>query len=432
MAVLPPGLLQSNPFLLFSLAGLVGMVAIGGGSLFASQQAGEAEAMADVRALTHVVAETVVEPNLSPELLAGDEQSIAALDAVVKNRVLDDTTLRVKLWDPDGRIVYSDEPMLIGERYELEEDKTRSLWSGDVVSEVSSLTGPENRFEADRADRMLEVYLPIDGPDGVPLLYESYFAMSGVSESASRIRSEFVPIIVAALALMEALHLGLAWALRRRLDRSRAERERLLRQAIEASDLERRRIAGDLHDGVVQDLVGTSFAVSAAAESADLHAPELSGDLRSAAVGTRRSLQSLRSLLVDIYPPNLHQQGLEAALVDLLAPASDLGIETELTITDWFDDSSEQTSLIYRVIQESVRNVFRHAEAANLSVAVVGLPDRIAVTVSDDGSGFNLDHSSNGHLGLRLLTDLTTEAGAEFVVDTVPGEGTTIRLEVDR
>ncbi len=427
----PPTRFRANPFVLFSVAGLVGMLAIGGGSLLASQRAGQAEAMADVRALTHVVAKTVVEPSLTPELLAGNEASIAALDDVVTTRVIDDTTLRVKLWNADGAIVYSDEPMLIGEIYRLEEDKNRSLWSGEVVSEVSDLDGPENRFEAEVSDRMIEVYLPIDGPDGDPLLYESYFAMSSVSDSASRIRGEFLPIIVAPVALMGGLNFALAWGLRQRIRRGQIERERLLRRAVESSDLERRRIAADLHDGVVQDLAGTSFAVSAAAESAAVHAPELSADLRSAAVGARRSLQSLRSLLVDIYPRNLQEQGLEAAIVDLLAPAGDLGIETELTISGEIDSSPDQTALVYRVIQESVRNVFRHANAANLGVHLEAGADRTTAVIVDDGAGFLAGGQSNGHLGLRLLADLTADVGAGFSVQSEPGVGTTIRLELE-
>ena len=416
---------------MFAVAGLLGMLAIGGGSLLASQRAGESEAMADVRALTQVVAKTVVEPNLSAELLAGDADAIRQLDRIVTTRVLDETTLRVKLWDESGRIVYSDESRLIGEMYDLSDDHEESLWSGQVVSEMSSLTGPENRFEAEISPNMLEVYLPLDGPTGQPLLYESYFATSEASQSSSRIRSEFVPIILAALLLMEALHLGLAWGLSRRMRRSQQDRERLLQRAIDSSDLERRRIAADLHDGVVQDLVGTSFAVSAAAETADKYGPELSRDLRTAAVGTRRSLQSLRSLLVDIYPPNLHANGLEAALVDLLAPASSLGIQTDLTVTGDPDHAPEAVTLVYRVVQETIRNVLRHARATSLNVTVTAAEDQLSVTVDDDGQGFSpADASDNGHLGLRLLADLTADAGASFFVNSTPGVGTSVCLEV--
>lgn len=418
--------------MLFSLAGLIGMLAIGGGSLVASQRAGEAEAMADVRALTLVVAKTVVEPSLSTDLLAGDAASLAQLDELITSRVLDDTTLRVKLWSADGEIIYSDEARLVGEMHLLEDDKNRSLWSGEAVSEVSHLDGPENRFEAAVANRMIEVYLPIEGPDGEPLLYESYFAMSSVSDPAGRIRGEFLPVIIGPVVLMGGLHFGLVWGLRQRIRKGQAEREKLLRRAIESSDLERRRIAADLHDGVVQDLVGASFAVSAAAESVDDRSEQHSIDLRSAAIGTRRSLQSLRSLLVDIYPPNLQDQGLEAALVDLLAPAGNLGIETELTIDGDLDTAShDEVALMYRVIQESVRNVFHHADADHLTVAVEISPHARTAVVTDDGNGFSVSRQANGHLGLRLLADLTADAGAVFAIATEPGAGTTIKLDLN-
>lgn len=421
-----------SPFRLFAIAGLIGTLAIGGGSVFASQQAGESEAMAEVRSLTELVAKTVVEPNLSNELLAGDLSAINALDDIVSSRVIDATTVRVKLWNAEGRVVYSDEPRLIGEQYELGDEKNESLWSGAVVSEISSLEGPENRFEVDQG-QLLEVYLPVEGPDGGALLYESYFAMSGVTDSASRIRANFLPVILGALVLMEVLHLGLAFRLSRRHQRHLAERERLLQRAIDSSDLERRRIAADIHDGVVQDLVGTSFTVTAAAESAAADSPELARDLQVAAVGTRRSLQSLRSLLVDIYPPNLHEHGLEAALIDLLAPASNLGIEAELTLSEDSERSSEATALVYRVLQEAVRNVFRHANATTLSIAVLDHPDHTHVTIEDNGTGFSASQNSgNGHMGLRLLADLTADAGARFAIESVPGTGTTLRLDVPR
>jgi two-component system NarL family sensor kinase len=422
--------IRLSPFRQFVVAALIGMIVIAGASVFASARAGESEAMAQVRNLTQVVADTAVEPNLSVELLAGDPAAIERLHNIVTTRVIDDKTVRVKLWDASGKIVFSDEPRLIGEVYNLGRDKNESLWSGAVVSEISSLEGPENRFEAN-AGRLLEVYLPLEGPGGEPLLYESYFSISEVSDSAGRIRAEFIPILLAALALLEAIHLALAWRLNRRMQHAQQDRVGLLQRAIDSSDLERRRIAGDIHDGVVQDLVGASFATTAAAESAHRYGLEVADDIRAAAVGIRRSLQSLRSLLVDIYPANLHEHGLEAALVDLLAPASGLDIETQLIVNGNPDDSPEAVALVYRVVQESVRNVLRHAQASVLKIEIDASGEQILATVTDDGRGFSpADASSNGHFGLRLLTDLTADAGAGFRIDSTPDVGTEVRLEV--
>jgi len=421
-----------SPFIQLAALALIGAVAIGLGSTIASRRAGESEAMTEVRALTELVARSVVEPNLTSALLDGDAQAIADLDELVHAFVLTGTTVRVKVWDADGRIVYSDEPRLIGEVYELGMDQNRSLWSGEATSEISSLEGPENRFEVDQGN-LLEVYLPLVGPNGEPLLYESYFAMSEVDDSNARIRSEFAPIIIGSLALMFVLHLLLAWALKRRLNRGQAERERLLERAIQASDLERRRIAADLHDGVVQDLVATSLSLAAAVESEAKSSPDLAGDLRAASVGTRTSLQSLRSLLVDIYPPNLKTQGLAAALEDLIAPAISLGIEAELTLVAEQTVGETETELIYRVAREATRNVLRHADASKLQISVEVDERSTTATITDDGRGFQAGNSrQDSHLGLRVLSDLAADASAKLNVCSRPGEGTTVTLEVPR
>ena len=110
--------------------------------------------------------------------------------------------------------------------------------------------------------------------------------------------------------------------------RAREERERLLRRAVEASDAERRRIAADLHDGVVQELAGASFALAAAAKRMTGSPRAVAASLDRVAAGVRQSMRSLRSLLVEIYPPNLHTEGLAAALGDLLAPLPGSGCAT--------------------------------------------------------------------------------------------------------
>src|SRR5437764_5592667 len=102
----------------------------------------------------------------------------------------------------------------------------------------------------------------------------------------------------------------------RGLRQGQLERERLLQRAIDASNAERRRIARDLHDGVVQSLAGVSYSLAAAADRLD--GEPGSGDvglsLRQAAADTRRSMRDLRSLIVEIAPPNLHAEGLEHAV----------------------------------------------------------------------------------------------------------------------
>ena len=137
--------------------------------------------------------------------------------------------------------------------------------------------------------------------------------------------------MLGALILLALIQLPLAWWLARRVRRGQEERERLLNRALEASDLERRRIARDLHDGVVQDLAAVSYSLSAAAEGAP--AP-FDSELRDAAAETRHGIGQLRTLLVEIYPPELHRAGLAAALADLLGASEARGVETSLEVED--------------------------------------------------------------------------------------------------
>ncbi len=333
---------------------------------------------------------------------------------------------------PTGRVVYSDEPRLIGTRFTLG-SKQQALFRGDqqgtVAGGLSDLDEPENRFE--RADRQLyEAYTLTRSPEGQPLLFETYYRYSDVSDRSNEVLNGFLPISIGALLLFEIVTLPLVWRLARRIRSGREERERLLRKAVEASDAERRRIAADLHDGVVQELAGASFALAAAAKN--LHdEPAVGASLDRVAAGVRQSMRSLRSLLVEIYPPNLHTEGLAAALGDLLAPLPGSGMSTSLAVPDQLDLPHDVAAVVFRVAQEAVRNAQRHADAQLLTVTVIREPDAVVLTVRDDGRGFNADGPpADGHVGLRLLRDLAVEVGATFTVDSRAGIGTTVTLAV--
>jgi signal transduction histidine kinase len=404
---------------------LIAVVLISALAVWLARRAGEAEAIRDAKDQTRIVAEGTIEPVLTDGVLQGKAKALAALDNAVQNRVLrpDDSIVRVKLWNRSGRIVYSDEPRLIGVRYpgNVEPQEFRG---STPEAEVSDLAKPENRFERGFG-RLLEVYLPIRTPNGTPLRYETYYRSSFVSARGSRIFREFLPVMLGALILLALTQLPLAWRLARRVQRGRVEREQLLTRAIEASDVERRRIARDLHDGVVQDLAAVSYSLAATAEGAP---DPFSSELRKAAAETRHGIGQLRSLLVEIYPPELHRAGLEAALADVLGAAEARGLETELDVEPARLDRDRE-ALFFRVAQEAVRNVVKHARARHVSVRV----HRASLVVEDDGRGFDPTRAQrDGHFGLRLLQDLVNEAGGTLEIDSKPGRGTRVTVEAQQ
>ncbi|HEY6835459.1 MAG TPA: sensor histidine kinase [Gaiellaceae bacterium] len=389
--------------------------------LWLLRRAGEAEAIRDAKDQTRIAAEAV-EPAVGDGLLRGKATAIDAVDRVVEERVKSDHSIvRVKIWDESGRIVYSDKPQLIGARYPSSVEELRS---GRVEAEISDLSKPENRYERG-AGRLLEVYLPIQTPGGTPLRFEAYYRSSFISARGRRIFREFVPVMVGALILLALVQLPLAWQLAKRVQRGQKDRERLLTQAIEASELERRRIARDLHDGVVQDLAAVSYSLAASAEGA----PEpYDAELRDAAAETRHGIGQLRTLLVEIYPPELHRAGLEAALGDLLGAVESRGLSTELDVAADLNLDRDTEALFFRTAQEAVRNASKHAGAKHVVVEVAA--DRLVV--ADDGRGFDPETvQADGHFGLRMLEDIVREAGGTLQIDSTPGKGTRVTVEVE-
>jgi len=407
------------------------LAAVGIGSYFLMRHIGTTEAIDNAKTVTRIVGHQIVEPRLTNGIVHERPSSIRRLDRVVEDGVLQGQVLRVKIWTASGRIVYSDKHRLIGSKYELGADDLAVLRGGGVDAGVTDLSQPENRFERSQGD-VMEVYLPVHIPSGRPLLFETYQRFSSIASSGSSIWKAFAPALIGALLILALLQVPLAVSMARRLRRGHAEREALLERSIEASDRERRRIAGDLHDGVVQSLAGTSFSLAAAAERVNGGTNGSAREvLERGAAQTRQSVRELRSLLVEIYPPSLRNAGLESALTDLLERVDDRGIATHLDMPPGLRLPGDTEAIFFRVAQEAVRNAVAHAEPTVISVAVSAGAGRASLAVTDDGRGFpEADAAASGHFGLQLMHDLAQDADGELTVDSGPGRGVRIRLEV--
>jgi signal transduction histidine kinase len=418
----------------FALAGVVALAVVGYATTIASRRVGEREAITDARSTTVARAQGLVEGVVTDGLVEGDPSAVRAVADVVEQGVLDDSLVRVKLWSADGKIVYSDEPRLIGVTYDLGADEVASITNGSIEAEVSDLTKPENRYERP-FERLLEVYLPIYTPSGTPVLFEAYYRYDAVAASGSRLFRAFAPITLGALVLLQVVQVPLAWSLARRLRQRTRERERLLQHAVDASEVERRQIAADLHDGVVQDLAGVAFALSGAALQAE---PDDRGSgelLEASAAQVRSSIKALRTLLVDIYPPSLEQEGLQSALSDLAAGASARGLAVEFDSVGLEQPLPPTVAqLLYRAAQEGVRNVIRHAEAHSAHLRVTVTRETVHLDLVDDGRGYDPAEAelraSEGHVGLRSMEGLVLDAGGQMSVETGPLGGTRVHVEV--
>ncbi|MCW2803758.1 MAG: hypothetical protein JWN06_1975 [Propionibacteriaceae bacterium] len=411
------------------------VIAVGVLGSYASQRMAEAEGIRDAQQRSDTLADAVVQPALEDGIINLDKKATQKLDEAVRAHMLSKTIKRVKFWTPDGLIVYSDEPGLIGDRFPLGEDEKAVLASAVTRAEVSNLKAKENRFEANQG-KLLEVYRRVYTPGGHVLLFETYSPYSVVSERTSEIWRGFAGITFSSLLILVVLLLPLLWRLLDRLSRFQSQREALLERAVEASSEERRRIAATLHDGVVQELAATSFVVSGAAlraESAGQTA--LAQSLTTAADTVRTSIGGLRSLLVDIYPPSLNATGLATALGDLVASLRTRNIDVRLTLPDGPTGlGKDGERLVFRIAQECLRNAARHAQADTVLLELRSVGNKVVLDVIDDGIGFDAEAAvtrpAEGHFGLRLMADATAQAHGQLRVRSAPGEGTHWQLRV--
>jgi signal transduction histidine kinase len=369
---------------------------------------------------------------MSGSLVRGDPGAIAALDRVVRDKVLLGSLARVKIWAPDGRIVYSDEPLLIGSVFPLAEDQTAALASG-ITSDphISDLAAAENRLE-NADDRLIEVYVPIRALDGSPLLVESYLRLDSVLTSGRLVAEQILPLVLAGLGLLAIVQWPLAWRLARDLRAGHEARERLLRRAAESSDDERRRIAGELHDGLVQSLAGVALDLAGSADRTT--DPVAGAAIERGAEGVRSAMREARSLLVELYPPNLRSAGLANAVADLGAKVSARGIAVTTKIEDDGSLSDVDQAVVYRVAQEALRNVVKHSGATHAVIRITVADGGCELEIEDDGVGLNetiiQDRVSEGHLGLAVLRDLARDAGASLDIRRGDPGGTVVALRL--
>lgn len=425
----------TRALLVFVISGLIVLLLVGTAGVLVLRRLGTSEAVREAENLAAVTAHGIIEPRLFNSIIRAKAGSMVTIHDIVAGAVLRDPIVRVLIWSPEGKIIYSDNLDLIGSALPLTEVATEALDTGQVASGESDRSLPQNRFENDPG-RLLEVAVPVETPDGHQLLFEVLFRSTAVQASGIELWGTFLPILAVALLAFAVLQIPLAYRLARRVRESQLDRERLLQRAIDASDIERRRITSDLHDGLVQEFAGLAMSLSASADNISHQDPKSAESLREASNVVRQGMRSLRSAVMGIYPPTLHRAGLPSALSDLVAPLEAQGIRVHLDIDPDLELEADVEPLLFRCAQESVRNIISHAGASEVSVGVSRERGSAVLKIVDNGAGFSsadMDRArADGHAGLRLMDDLARDVGGHLEVESEPGAGTTVRLEVPR
>jgi signal transduction histidine kinase len=214
-------------------------------------------------------------------------------------------------------------------------------------------------------------------------------------------------------------------------ERVAALREQFARVTA-AQEEERQRIARELHDGPVPVLAGLNIRLHTAGKRLDREEHPLAGEIRELAEQVQASSRDIRRLIHDLRPSALDELGLVPALRQHLAHCEH---EQDLVI-DLVADEGQRLpppleTALFRIVQEAVNNVLRHARAQHLAVTLLHRADHIELCVADDGQGFDSQLPRSGkHVGLWSMRERVEQVGGQFEVRSVPGQGTTVTVRV--
>ena len=208
------------------------------------------------------------------------------------------------------------------------------------------------------------------------------------------------------------------------LERGRAELDRSRARVVTAGDRARRKIERDLHDGTQQRLVSLLLELRSAEAAVPADQPELRAQLARIADELTADLGDLRELARGIHPAILSEGGLGPALKSL-ARRSAVPVELDLDLPARLPEPVEVAA--YYVVSEALANAAKHARAEVVAVAVSARDGTLGLSVCDDGVGGATPGAGSGLLG---LTDRVESLGGTISVDSPPGQGTTLRVEL--
>ena len=213
------------------------------------------------------------------------------------------------------------------------------------------------------------------------------------------------------------------------LDRLEDERQESGRRALRAQEAERLRIARGLHDEVGQVLTGVLLQLDSLARAGSHH----SADVEETKQAVRQAIEEVRRIAQELRPEMLEHFGLVSALTELSRTfAAQSGIRIDRRFPDELPALSEETEIaVYRVAQESLTNVARHADASRVELTLEPGVDSVVFRVVDDGRGLpDAVSQRNGHNGLRGMRERALLVGGALAVKGAPGGGVEVRLEV--
>jgi signal transduction histidine kinase len=227
----------------------------------------------------------------------------------------------------------------------------------------------------------------------------------------------------------------LAAALRWRAQQARSrehELRRLYEQAQELASLqERQRLARELHDSVSQALYGIGLGAHTAQEAVESDPEQARASLEYVIALTEAGLAEMRALIFELRPESLEMEGLVAALTKQVAALQTRHrINVDVSLDAEPDVSLELKHTLYRIAQEALHNIVKHAQASTVTLQLTQQNDEICLQVRDNGRGFDPAVPFPGHFGVRSMQERAVKMGGTLVIKSAPEQGTSIDVRI--
>ena len=459
----------------FAITSLIvfGLIGVGIAALRAGDLRASSEEAAQVRA--ELIAGSVIAPLLTPADLAGPIRGTRYhdLDRAIHEFAMEDAGVeRVKVWSPDGTILFSNDPEQVGLHPELEEDLHEAL-EGEVASEISDLDEPENASERLLADQLFETYVPIalsenSAPDEVDAVIEIYQDYSTIQQEIGRLNKTLTISLGIGLLALYVLLVPVMVGTTRTLRRQNAK---LLEQADQLGVLLAReqetvaelreldRLKSDFAAAASHELRTPLTTIRGYAEMLKERADSVDPGTRDAVEAIVRQTAHLQRLVGNL----LREAQLEHGEPEM-APAPTRVGDVLDEVRNAFPGAADRIDLrvepdlpplgldpvaLHEIVANLVDNALKYsAPGARVVVDARIDGDSLAIRVSDTGAGISpgdlprifdrftqLDQSSTrAHggvgLGLHLVRELTRRFGGDVAVDSVVGRGTTFTVTI--
>ena len=287
-----------------------------------------------------------------------------------------------------------------------------------IIEDMRADTELANCYRAAAGDLIDTAFRDIHSWMGVPLVVQDrIIGMLTLSHSQNGFFNERHAGLVTAIATQIAVAI---------------ENARLYEQAQQLAAVEeRQRLARELHDSVSQALYGIALGARTARTLLDTDPARAMEPMDYVLQLADAGLAEMRALIFELRPESLESEGLVAALEkQIAATRARYGIEVTAQLPEEPDLGLAEKEVFYRVGQEALHNVVKHAHASRVEITLASDPDGVRLEVSDNGTGFDAAQSFPGHMGLVSITERAAGIGATVAVDSKPGSGTTVRLSL--